>query len=122
MPDVSFAETHVANISTEKGQVYYMMRYQLKTDAPENMYAQIYYQDLTNKKLFHTTKLGSLGEVKILNFNSLPSSQIINKHPFQISLQFYSDEGYSDLIGVHRQQVWFEMSSSVANVLSITLL
>ena len=121
-PALSFVETHIANIATEDGQVRYMMRYQLADDAPNNLYAQIYYQDLSNAKLFHTTSIGSIGEVKIINFNSSLSDKIINKQQFEITLILYKDAEYTQSVGIHQDLLLFDMPATVADILHIQLL
>ena len=98
------------------------MRYILADNAPVNLYARIYYQELSNKKLFHNTSIGSLGDVKVINFNSTPSDKIINKHHFEITLLLYEDSDYRKPLGSHQDIVWFDMPVAVADVLNIQLL
>ncbi len=117
-----FVDTHVGNIVSEKGTVHYMMRYRLSDEAPTNLFVRLHYQDLTNKKVFHTTDIGSIGNVKIINFNSTPSSKIINKQFFKIYLLLYKDANYTQSLGVHSDQVWFEMPDTVAEILKIELI
>ena len=122
VPHLRFVDTHVGNIVSEKATVHYMMRYKLSDDAPTNLFARLYYQDLTNKKVFHSTDIGSIGNVKIINFNSTPSSKIINKQFFKISLLLYKDANYTQSLGIHNDQVWFEMPDTVAEILKIELI
>lgn len=122
VPHLGFVETHVSSIISENGAVHYMMRYKLSDDAPANLFARLYYQDLTNKKVFHTTDIGGIGDVKIINFNSMPSSRIINKQFFKISLLLYKDTNYTQSLGIHRDQVWFKMPDTVAEILKIELI
>ena len=122
IPSLEFVETHIANLATENEKVRYMMRYKLSDEAPENLYARVYYQDLGNKKLFHTTSIGSIGNVKIINFYSTPTNQVMNNQHFEITLILYKDPDYTHSIGKHRDLVWFEMPATVADVLNITLL
>ena len=85
-PQLSFVKTEIANISPGSENVRYIMRYKLTTDAPDNLYARVYYQDFRNKKIFHTTSVGGLGQSKLLNFKGPEDNQIINKHSFRIML------------------------------------
>ena len=122
LPHLRFVETHIANIASEKGNVHYMMRYQLSDDAPANLFARVYYQDLENKKIFHTTDIGSIGSVKIINFNSMPAASIINKQFFKITLILYKDSSYQQSLGIHSDQVWFDMPDTVSEILKIRLI
>ena len=121
-PVSTFVDTKLANITAASGTVRYMMRYKLADDAPDNLYAQIHYQDLGNIRLVHTSSIGSIGNVKILNFNSTPAEQIINNQQFEITLFLYKDPEYSELVGTHKDRIWFDMPKTVAEVLNIKLL
>ena len=121
-PQLTFVNTHVANLSSQTGKVRYLMRYELTNDAPGNLFARVHYQDLSNKDLFHTTSIGALGEAKFLNFNSMPDSQIINKRYFEIILILYKDPEYRQALGIHRELLWFDMPETVAEGLENTML
>jgi len=121
VPQLPFVTTLIANLSPEDGKVRYVMRYELDKDAPVNLYAKIHYQDIANKNIYHTTIIDSLGQTKVLNFNSVPGAEIINQQHFEITLLLYKDANYSNIIGIHRDLVWFEMPATVAEVLHITL-
>jgi hypothetical protein len=121
-PPLSFVDTRIANISIDKNEVRYVVRYELTKDSPDGLYARVYYQNLTNKRLFHTTAIGSLNDIKVLNFKSIGESQIINNQYFEITLILYKDSNYTKAVGTHRDLVWFEMPQNVADILKITLL
>jgi hypothetical protein len=119
---LTFVVTDLANITTEDGTARYMMRYKLADDAPENFYGVIHYQDLGNDRIVHTSSIGSIGDVKIINFNSTPVEQIINKQRFEVTLFLYDDPEYKQLVGSHQDSIWFDMPKAVADVLNIKLL
>ena len=121
-PILTFVDTMLANIAPEKGTVRYIMRYKLADEAPANLYAQIHYQDLGNNRLVHTSLIGSIGDVKIINFNSAPAEQIINNQQFEITLFLYKDAEYSQIVGAHQDSIRFDMPKTVAEVLNIKLL
>ena len=121
-PPLSFVDTQIASISINKNVVRYLVRYELTKDSPDGLYAKVYYQDLSNKKLFHTTAIGSLNDIKVLNFKSVGENQIINNQYFEITLILYKDANYKNALGMHRDLVWFEMPLNVAEILKITLL
>jgi hypothetical protein len=121
-PPLSFVDTKIANISINKNEVRYVVRYELTKDSPDDLYAKVYYQDLTNKKLFHTTAIGSLNDIKVLNFKSAGKNQVINNEFFEITLLLYKDASYKKAVGIHRDLVWFEIPQNVAKILKITLL
>ena len=121
-PPLSFVDTEIANISINKGVVRYVVRYELTKESPDGLYAKLHYQDLTNQKLFHTMAIGSLNDIKVLNFNSVGENKIINNQYFEITLILYKDANYTNALGMHRDLVWFEMPKNVAELLKITLL
>ncbi|PCJ48703.1 MAG: hypothetical protein COA74_08330 [Gammaproteobacteria bacterium] len=121
-PRLSYVDTFVANISTNKGEVRYVMRYELTDESPDGLYAQIHYQDLKNNKIFKVTELGALANIKVINFKSRGEHQIINNQYFEIILTLYKDANYTSPVGIHRDLVWFEMPQNVAEILKIKLL
>ena len=121
IPQLSFVETMAVQLAPEKGKVRYVIRYQLAEDSTDNLYAEIRYQDLTNREQLQSRQLGTLGDVKVLNFNSLPADKIKNKEYYQVSLLLYNDSDYSELVGIHDDLVWFEMSENIAELLKINL-
>jgi len=121
-PSLAFVDTEIANIVSDKEGVRYMMRYKLADDSPDNLYVRIHYQDLTNNKVFHTTSIGSISDVKLINYYSPRSLQIINKHYFKITLILYKDSSYSQSLGIHTDLVFFDMPETVAEMLNIQLL
>ncbi|MFT5452602.1 MAG: hypothetical protein ACI9N9_002095 [Enterobacterales bacterium] len=121
-PPLSFVDTKMANISINKDVVRYMVRYELTKDSPDGLYAKLHYQDLTNRKLFHTTPIGALNDVKVLNFKSLGEDKVINNQYYEMTLILYKDSNYTKAVGMHRDLIWFEVPENVAKILKITLL
>ena len=121
-PPLSFVDTEIINISLNKDEVRYVVRYALTKESPDGLYGKIQYQNLTNKKQFHTTTIGALNDIKVLNFKSLGGNQIMNNQYYEVILYLYEDANYTRILGIHRDLVWFEMPNHVAKILNITLL
>ena len=58
----------------------------------------------------------------MLNFKSLGKNHVINNQYFEITLILYKDANYTNVVGMHRDLVWFEVPQNVAEILKITLL
>ena len=120
--DLTFVQTKVANLSSKQQAVYYVMRYELSKNSPNDLFATLSYQDLSDKTLFHSSFIGGLGEVKIINFRSMDKQQIVNNYNFQVILTLYRDEQLTDVVGQHRDFVKFQMPTKVGQLLNIKLL
>ena len=119
---LNFIDTEVAIISSETGKVRYNMRYKLSKSSPKTLYGKVQYQDLINRKEFHTTLLGRVSQTSIINYNSMPSNQINNQQFYNMTLILYADADYRNIIGSHQEIIWFDMPKNVAQLLKIKLL
>jgi len=112
---------NIITIGSQRDGVFYMLQLDINDEVPENALLFIRYEELDKPGEFKELALGSLGQARVLNFRSMPSSAVKLDYFYTLQVRLQTSET-NDLVAAYNAFLSAELSPKVSKLLAIKLL